>query len=154
MMGDFRGAVVAMELQCQGKEKRQSAQAWPIDTAKGPARTLRMHRYVRPEFAGKGEEPQLVIRDGRHPVLAAALADAVVVPNDTELRGDSGPRVAVITGPNMGGKSCYIRQAALIAVMAQVACLLHASIFDCEGCVAHSTQMLVEAYWHLQILLE
>jgi hypothetical protein len=71
---------------------------------------------------GPDEEPQLVIREGRHPVLAAALAESAVVPNDTELRGSSGPRAGIITGPNMGGKSCYIRQAALIAIMAQARC--------------------------------
>ena len=43
-----------------------------------------------------------------------------MVPNDTRLRADSGPRACIVTGPNMGGKSCYIRQCALIAIMAQV----------------------------------
>ena len=60
-----------------------------------------------------------MIKEGRHPVLAAALSESAVVPNDTALRGESGPRAGIITGPNMGGKSCYIRQAALIAIMAQ-----------------------------------
>ena len=76
-------------------------------------------RYVRPEFVAADEQPQLVIRSGRHPVLDS-LMDEPVVPNDTCLRGHQGPRAAIITGPNMGGKSCYIRQAALIALMAQV----------------------------------
>ncbi|KAK9916549.1 hypothetical protein WJX75_003960 [Coccomyxa subellipsoidea] len=76
--------------------------------------------YVRPEIVGDGEQPQLVIRGGRHPVLAAMLTEAQVVPNDTLLGGTTGPRACIITGPNMGGKSCYIRQAALIAIMAQV----------------------------------
>lgn len=76
-------------------------------------------RYVRPEFVGEDEEPQLVITAGRHPVLDAIM-DEPVVPNDTCLRGGAGPRAAIITGPNMGGKSCYIRQAALMALMAQV----------------------------------
>lgn len=75
---------------------------------------------MRPEFVGAEEEPQLVIREGRHPVLAAALTEAQVVPNDTCLGGETGPRISIITGPNAGGKSCYIRQAALIAIMAQV----------------------------------
>ena len=76
-------------------------------------------RFVRPEFVGSDEEPQLHISAGRHPVLDALL-DEPVVPNDTHLAGQAGPRAIIITGPNMGGKSCYIRQAALIALMAQV----------------------------------
>jgi hypothetical protein len=76
-------------------------------------------RYVRPTFVGSDEEPQLLILEGRHPVLAATREAAQVVPNDTCLRGCLGPRVSIVTGPNMGGKSCYIRQAALIAIMAQ-----------------------------------
>ena len=92
---------------------------------------------MRPEFAGEREEPQLVIRGGRHPVLAAALSDAVVVPNDTELRGNAGPRVAIVTGPNMGGKSCYIRQAALIAIMAQARSVARLAALrrDSQGCM-------------------
>ena len=75
-------------------------------------------RYVRPEFVEPGEEPQLHIAGDRHPVLDALL-DEPVVPNNTRLAGQAGPRAIIITGLNMGGKSCYIRQAALIALMAQ-----------------------------------
>lgn len=64
------------------------------------------------------EAPQVSIRGGRHPVLDVLKTEGVV-PNDTQLAGD-GCRCWVITGPNMGGKSCLIRQAALIAIMAQV----------------------------------
>lgn len=66
---------------------------------------------------------QLKIVQGRHPVLDVAL-DTPVVPNDTHLTA-GGPCALVITGPNMGGKSCYIRQAALIAIMAQVLAVMH-----------------------------
>ena len=58
--------------------------------------------YVRPEIVGDEEQPQLVIKGGRHPVLAAMSAEGQVVPNDTLLMGDSGPRACIITGPNMG----------------------------------------------------
>lgn len=82
------------------------------------------YRYVRPQFVEEDQAAQLHIVQGRHPVLDTAL-DTPVVPNDTHLAA-AGPCGLVITGPNMGGKSCYIRQAALIAIMAQVT-LLHPS---------------------------
>jgi DNA mismatch repair protein MutS len=61
----------------------------------------------------------LVIKDGRHPVLDQNLVDEKFVPNDTELDGER-VRLAIITGPNMAGKSTYIRQVALIVLMAQI----------------------------------
>lgn len=73
---------------------------------------------MRPQFVDESAPAQLKIVQGRHPVLDVAL-DSPVVPNDTQLMA-GGPCALVITGPNMGGKSCYIRQAALIAIMAQV----------------------------------
>jgi len=85
---------------------------------------LSSYRYVRPHFVDEDEAAQLRIAQGRHPVLDVAL-DTPVVPNNTDLSA-RGPCALVITGPNMGGKSCYIRQAALIAIMAQV-CLSHPS---------------------------
>ena len=73
---------------------------------------------MRPQFVDERQAAQLHIVQGRHPVLDVAL-DTPVVPNNTDLSA-RGPCALVITGPNMGGKSCYIRQAALIAIMAQV----------------------------------
>ncbi|HVH83116.1 MAG TPA: DNA mismatch repair protein MutS, partial [Steroidobacteraceae bacterium] len=63
------------------------------------------------------EEPRLVIEAGRHPVVAR-FADAPFVPND--LRLDGARRMLIITGPNMGGKSTYMRQAALIVLLAHI----------------------------------
>lgn len=71
------------------------------------------------------EPVQIQICSGRHPVLEATLQDNFV-PNDTLLCGD-GQFCQIITGPNMGGKSCYIRQVALIAIMAQVGSFVPAS---------------------------
>ncbi|KAK9814927.1 hypothetical protein WJX73_002195 [Symbiochloris irregularis] len=96
-----------------------------LDALHSLAMVAQSHGYVRPEFVPSNGEPQLVIKAGRHPVLDAIL-DEPVVPNDTCLRGSQGPRAAIITGPNMGGKSCFIRQAALIALMAQVGSLVPA----------------------------
>jgi len=60
-----------------------------------------------------------VIKDGRHPVLDQTLVEEKFVPNDTALDGEN-LRLAIITGPNMAGKSTYIRQVALIVLMAQI----------------------------------
>jgi DNA mismatch repair protein MutS len=62
---------------------------------------------------------RLCLKDARHPVLDQNLAEEKFVPNDTELDGEK-LRLAIITGPNMAGKSTYIRQVALIVLMAQI----------------------------------
>jgi DNA mismatch repair protein MutS len=72
--------------------------------------------YCRPEIV---EEPVLEIEAGRHPVLDALMPSGEFVPNESRLGPDSGT-ILLITGPNMAGKSTYIRQVALIAVLAQV----------------------------------
>ena len=72
--------------------------------------------YCRPEIT-LGRE--ISITDGRHPVVEAVLKDALFVPNDTDLGSDDN-QVAIITGPNMAGKSTYMRQVALIVLMAQM----------------------------------
>ena len=77
------------------------------------ARALEL-RFSEPEFV---EEPRLSIVGGRHPVVESLL-DGPFVPNDLEL--DARRRMLVITGPNMGGKSTYMRQAALIVILARI----------------------------------
>ena len=72
--------------------------------------------YCRPEIT-LGQE--ISITDGRHPVVEAMLKDALFVPNDTHL-GSEAHQVSIITGPNMAGKSTYMRQVALIVLMAQM----------------------------------
>ncbi len=74
----------------------------------------RRRNYIRPKVTGGGE---LIIHEGKHPVLAETLGPEFV-PNDVEL-GDSAGDILVITGPNMSGKSTYIRQVALLVLMAQ-----------------------------------
>ncbi len=74
------------------------------------------HGYCRPELSG---EPVLDIEAGRHPVLDAVLPPGDFVPNDTRLGPEDGS-IVVITGPNMAGKSTYIRQVALITILAQI----------------------------------
>ena len=74
------------------------------------------HGYCRPEIT-LGDE--INITDGRHPVVELVLKDSLFVPNDTHL-GAADNQVSIITGPNMAGKSTYMRQVALIVLMAQM----------------------------------
>jgi DNA mismatch repair protein MutS len=87
-----------------------------LDVLCALAETARLFRYCRPEL---NDSLRLVIKDGRHPVLDQNLIDEKFVPNDTELDGET-IRMAIVTGPNMAGKSTYIRQVALIVLMAQI----------------------------------
>jgi DNA mismatch repair protein MutS len=87
-----------------------------LDVLCALAETARLFRYCRPEL---NDSLRLVIKDGRHPVLDQNLVDEKFVPNDTDLDGEN-CRMAIVTGPNMAGKSTYIRQVALIVLMAQI----------------------------------
>lgn len=85
-----------------------------LDCLAALAELAEERRCVRPEIVDGG---QLEIIDGRHPVLDQVIGDDFV-PNDTSMIADA--RVFVITGPNMAGKSTYIRQVALLTIMAQI----------------------------------
>ena len=74
------------------------------------------NNFCRPEVDESGV---IEIREGRHPVVEKVLKDSLFVPNDTFM-GEKEERVAIITGPNMAGKSTYMRQVALIVLMAQM----------------------------------
>lgn len=87
-----------------------------LDVICSLAETARLFHYCRPEL---DESLRLCLRDARHPVLDQNLAEEKFVPNDTDLDGEK-LRLAIITGPNMAGKSTYIRQVALIVLMAQI----------------------------------
>jgi DNA mismatch repair protein MutS len=121
------------------KIQQTAAALAQLDVLASFAETARLHSYCRPVIADEGV---LQIRDGRHPVLEQNLADERFVPNDTSLSGSSGrqsapisqaedqsrltsaatvgvpPQIALITGPNMAGKSTYIRQVALLTLLA------------------------------------
>jgi DNA mismatch repair protein MutS len=87
-----------------------------LDVIAAFAETARLFGYCRPELTDGG---RLEIVDGRHPVLDQSLVEEKFVPNDVEL--DGGPnRLLIITGPNMAGKSTFIRQVALLTLMAQI----------------------------------
>lgn len=87
------------------------------------AHVAAMNHYCRPEL---GIDGRISIKDGRHPVVEAILSGVPFVPNNTELDLKD-ERVAIITGPNMAGKSTYMRQVALITLMAQIGSFVPAS---------------------------
>ena len=87
-----------------------------LDVYQGLSRTAAENRYVRPEIVSDGT---LSIKNGRHPVVEQSLNDNSFVPNDTYLDQEEN-RMMIITGPNMAGKSTYMRQVALICLMAQI----------------------------------
>ncbi len=121
------------------KIQQSAAALAQLDVLASFAETARLHNYCRPLVADEGV---IQIRDGRHPVLEQSLMDERFVPNDTSLSSSSGrqsapisqaedqsrltsaatagifPQIALITGPNMAGKSTYIRQVALVVLLA------------------------------------
>jgi len=114
------------------KMQQTAAALAQLDVLASFAETSRLHNYCRPQVTDGGV---IQIRDGRHPVLEQSLMDERFVPNDTGLcgtgfqpvnvYGNTGreacatlPQIALITGPNMAGKSTYIRQVALIVLLA------------------------------------
>src|SRR5271154_7182386 len=84
-----------------------------LDVLASFAETARLHNYCRPQISDEGV---LHIRDGRHPVLEQHLIEERFVPNDTTFNHEL--QIALITGPNMAGKSTYIRQVALLTLLA------------------------------------
>ncbi len=88
-----------------------------IDVLAGLAEIAARHDYVRPEIV---EEPTLDIEGARHPVVERMLETGRFVPNDLSILAYGDRRLLLITGPNMGGKSTVIREAALVAVLAHM----------------------------------
>ena len=87
-----------------------------LDVLTALAELAARHGYCRPEIVA---EPVFEVEAGRHPVLDAILPPGDFVPNDVRLGPDEGT-IVLITGPNMAGKSTYIRQVALMAILAQI----------------------------------
>ena len=96
-------------------QRTAKAVAW-LDTFTSLALVAERNGYVRPNINEKGV---IDIKDGRHPVVERMIPNGTFISNDTYL-DDKKHRISVITGPNMAGKSTYMRQAALIALMAQI----------------------------------
>ena len=103
----------------QAQKIRSTASAVAeLDVSSSLAQVAAENRYARPQFSASGE---MRIVAGRHPVIEKLAGEEAgrFIPNDLYLN-DSTDRLAIITGPNMGGKSTYLRQAALIAILAQM----------------------------------
>jgi DNA mismatch repair protein MutS len=93
-----------------------------LDVLGAFAETARLHQYTRPEVR---EDGVLRIEEGRHPVLEQTLVEERFVPNDTDLVATE-RQIMLITGPNMAGKSTYLRQVALLAILAHTGSFLPA----------------------------
>ena len=98
------------------KLQETAAAVATIDVLAGLAETARLYGYCKPALS---DDLRIRVTDGRHPVLDQALVEEKFVPNDITL-DDTTNRLIIITGPNMAGKSTYIRQVALLVLMAQI----------------------------------
>ena len=119
LYSEVRDAIAAEVLRIQ-KTAKAVAQ---IDAFASLALTAERNQYVRPKINEKGT---IDIRDGRHPVVEKMIPSEMFIANDTYL-DDKKNRISVITGPNMAGKSTYMRQTALIVLMAQIGSFVPAS---------------------------
>ena len=99
-----------------GRIQQTAAAVAAVDCLCSLATVASQRSYCRPQITMGNE---LSITDGRHPVVEVMLRDTLFVPNDTRL-GSAENQVSIITGPNMAGKSTYMRQVALIVLMAQM----------------------------------
>ena len=126
LFGEIRDQVSA----CMDRIQRTCGALKQIDVFQSLARAALENRYVRPSMT---EDGSLRILEGRHPVVEQNLPDGEFVPNDTELDLDEN-RMMIITGPNMAGKSTYMRQVALICLMAQVGSFVPAREADLPVC--------------------
>ena len=102
--------------------QRSAAAVGQLDVLCSFAAVASDRHYCRPHV---DFSDALEITEGRHPVVEQMLQDALFVPNDTCMDGGEN-RLAIITGPNMAGKSTYMRQVALITLMAQIGCFVPA----------------------------
>ena len=100
----------------QEKIQKNAAALALLDVYCSLADVAMKNNYVRPEI---GYDDAINIKDGRHPVVEQFVRDSYFVPNDADL-DTSANRLMLITGPNMAGKSTYMRQIALITLMAQI----------------------------------
>ena len=104
---------IAMQI---GRIQKTAMALKTLDALLSLAKVAVSNHYVRPEMTGDGT---LDIIEGRHPVVEQTMDESGFVPNDTHMNSE-GSRMCIITGPNMAGKSTYMRQVALITLMAHI----------------------------------
>jgi len=110
---------------------QQNAQALKTaDALLSLATVARDYGYIKPELNDSGV---LTIEEGRHPIVERTVTDTPFVPNDTNLDSDEN-RMLIITGPNMAGKSTYMRQTALITLMAHIGSFVPAKSANISLC--------------------
>ena len=128
-------ADLVARLKCESAQLHRLAAALAdLDVAAGCARLAAERGWVRPAYA---QEPQLVISRGRHPVVEQTVD--YFEPNSVEL--GEGCRMMILTGPNMGGKSTYMRQAALLALLAHAGAPVPAEAATIGGLRAIQTRI-------------
>ncbi len=118
--------LVAAVLQESGDISRIAATVAALDVAVSLAELASRHHYIRPRVDGS---LQFHVRAGRHPVVEQAIekqAQGSFIANNSDLSGD-GQRLWLVTGPNMAGKSTFLRQNALIVILAQMGCYVPAA---------------------------
>lgn len=96
-----------------------------LDSLLSLAKVSNLNNYVRPKFNNEG---YIEIKAGRHPIVESYMKDEFFVPNDTYIDTKNN-MIHIITGPNMAGKSTYMRQVALITIMAHIGCFV-----PCDSC--------------------
>lgn len=101
-----------------------------VDTLNTFAKISLENSYVRPVIR---EDNIIKIKDGRHPVIEKKLKENEFIPNDTDI-GEENNLIQIITGPNMAGKSTYMRQMAIIIILAQMGCFVPASLAEISIC--------------------
>lgn len=116
---EVRNTIAAEVLRVQKTAKAIAT----VDVFASLALVAEHNNFVRPSINTKGV---IDIKDGRHPVVEKMIHNDMFIANDTYL-DDKKQRIAIITGPNMAGKSTYMRQTALIVLMAQIGCFVPAS---------------------------
>ncbi len=97
-----------------------------VDVLQSFAQVSEDYHYVRPDFHQDSQD--VSVKEGRHPVVERVMEQQEYVPNDVSL--EEGTDILLITGPNMSGKSTYMRQVALIVIMAQMGCFIPANKAD------------------------
>ncbi len=118
LFGELRNRIAEEVLRIQ----KTAAAIAKLDMFGSLAVVAERNRYVRPTI---NEQGKIDIKNGRHPVVEKMIPNDMFIPNDTFLDNNQN-RISIITGPNMAGKSTYMRQTALIVLMAQIGCFVPA----------------------------